>query len=178
MINYPCNAVSPVTGKLCTMSEGHAGPHKVGGPYHTIERFVIKCTEACVVHPNSDGQGKRWNECIWCGARTPYDPQVLPHTQTRRITMPSKPLTIEIPEPNRDGDCSALCPLYHALYGRVCGVEFSLRYGGVAFPYGRPGPGCPQFKVDPSCTFYPKGQCDRPLAKTNACEKCAKEKPT
>ena len=26
--------------------------------------------------------------------------------------------------------------------------------------------------VDPTCTFYPKGQCDRPDTEENACDKC------
>jgi len=29
--------------------------------------------------------------------------------------------------------------------------------------------------VDPSCTFYPKGQCDRPDKEVDACKKCKQE---
>ena len=69
----PCSALSPTTGQLCTMGKGHFGPHKVGGPYHTVETFVTQCTDKpCVYHPNSRevnkaGSRVRWEECIHCG---------------------------------------------------------------------------------------------------------------
>ena len=31
---------------------------------------------------------------------------------------------------------------------------------------------CP---VDPTCTFWPKGQCNRPYKETNACWSCGQE---
>jgi len=68
-----CLIPSPVTGKLCTMAQGHTGPHKVGGPDKTTERFVIKCTGKCIIHENSDGTENYWNECIFCGDKTPHD---------------------------------------------------------------------------------------------------------
>lgn len=33
-------------------------------------------------------------------------------------------------------------------------------------------PICP---VDPTCTFWPKGQCDRPYKERNACWNCGRE---
>lgn len=30
-------------------------------------------------------------------------------------------------------------------------------------------------KPDPTCTFYPKGQCGRPETEPNACSNCKKE---
>ena len=71
-----CHCPSPVTGQLCTMGEGHAGPHKVGGPYHTVEEFVTQCEDTpCVYHENSKRTSvntwERWLECIKCGHRKP-----------------------------------------------------------------------------------------------------------
>ena len=68
-----CGIASPETGQLCTMGKGHVGPHKVGGPYHTVETFVIKCTDKpCEYHHNSALNSKtrerdKWLECIHCG---------------------------------------------------------------------------------------------------------------
>ena len=33
-------------------------------------------------------------------------------------------------------------------------------------------PICP---IDPTCTFWPKGQCERPYEEENACWKCGRE---
>lgn len=51
------------------MAEGHAGPHKVGGPYHTVEEFVTKCPDGhCNYHHNSNRLRRtEWLECIHCG---------------------------------------------------------------------------------------------------------------
>jgi len=66
-----CSVPSPETGQLCTLGKGHFGAHKVGGPYHTVEEFVIKCTDKpCNYHPNSRLIGKRqekYHQCIYCG---------------------------------------------------------------------------------------------------------------
>lgn len=72
-----CRCVSPLTGQLCTMARGHAGPHQVGGPYHTIESFVTQCPEdQCEYHSNQAGMSiVRWQECIQCGHRKPLHVQ-------------------------------------------------------------------------------------------------------
>ncbi len=68
-----CGVLSPTTKQLCTMQKGHAGPHQVGGPYHTVETFVIKCVDKpCEYHENHKPLLKtrgieRWLECIVCG---------------------------------------------------------------------------------------------------------------
>ena len=68
-----CGAVSPITKQLCTMFKGHAGPHKVGGPYHVVEEFVTKClNKPCKYHTNSrinikTKKKEEWSECIFCG---------------------------------------------------------------------------------------------------------------
>ncbi len=69
-----CKCPSPHTGQLCTMGQGHAGPHQVGGPYHTVESFVTQCPEGeCDFHPNRANLSSimRWQECIHCGQRKP-----------------------------------------------------------------------------------------------------------
>ncbi len=69
-----CKCPSPITGQLCTMGKDHAGPHQVGGPYHTIESFVTQCAEGmCDYHTNHTGIPSivRWQECCFCGHRKP-----------------------------------------------------------------------------------------------------------
>ena len=66
-----CSAPSPETGHLCTMAKGHFGAHKVGGPYTTVEEFVIQCTDKpCNYHTNSRLIGRQredYEQCIHCG---------------------------------------------------------------------------------------------------------------
>lgn len=62
-----------------------------------------------------------------------------------------KPLTIQIPEPDQDGDCSSFCPLRHAEYDRLANPQNvtcarDLEIGGSEKPYIKPGPKCPQYK--------------------------------
>lgn len=69
-----CKCPSQLSGQLCTMGEGHAGPHQVGGPYHTVESFVTQCCEGeCDYHPTQGALNviMRWQQCIHCGHRKP-----------------------------------------------------------------------------------------------------------
>lgn len=62
---HQCSAVSPLTGRQCTMSNGHFGPHLVGGPYSVTERFVTLCAGDIQhdYHEHLNGS----TECIYCG---------------------------------------------------------------------------------------------------------------
>lgn len=68
-----CSVPSPKTGQLCTMAKGHFGAHKVGGPYHVVEEFVVKCVDrGCNYHHNSrlnivTKQKEYFEQCIFCG---------------------------------------------------------------------------------------------------------------
>ncbi len=80
-----CGLASPTTGQLCTMSKGHVGPHKAGGPYHSVEDWVTQCPEGkCEYHENSNKLKKeQWLECIRCGHRKP-----LPKAPCHHIWFP------------------------------------------------------------------------------------------
>ncbi len=71
--------------------------------------------------------------------------------------MPDKPLTIQIPEPDRNGDCSSACPLRSAEYEQDGETGFGgtliqtncsgdLERSGSKVPFIRPGPKCPQYQ--------------------------------
>ena len=64
-----CGAVSK-TGNQCTQAQGHFGCHKVGNPYYPQETWITKCEGECVIHPNSNAKGDKWNECINCGYKS------------------------------------------------------------------------------------------------------------
>lgn len=79
-----CRAASPKTGQLCTMGKGHAGPHKAGGPYHSVEDWVTPCAEGCTYHSNRKWNGSGWDlfeECIRCGQRALPEPDFTFHNQ-------------------------------------------------------------------------------------------------
>ncbi len=59
--------------------------------------------------------------------------------------MPTKQLTIDIPEPDSHGRCSNGCPLYDREYGN-CNIGLDTGPGLCS-----PGPGCPQYQGDQSC---------------------------
>lgn len=72
-----CGAVSPASGRFCTMGKGHAGPHVVGSPYRPKERWVTQCPDdRCVYHENRNSEKKtEWLECIRCGHIKPIGSQ-------------------------------------------------------------------------------------------------------
>ena len=59
--------------------------------------------------------------------------------------MPTKQLTIDIPEPNSNGRCSDECPLYDNEYGN-CSLGLDTGHGGYS-----PGLDCPQFRGVKQC---------------------------
>ena len=64
--------------------------------------------------------------------------------------MPSKPLTVMVPEPNQDGCCPWDCPLAYRGVGDYvgCGEGLGERIDFEAdFPL-KPGPGCPQHQQE------------------------------
>ena len=56
--------------------------------------------------------------------------------------MPSKPLTVMVPEPNQDGLCSESCPLLRK--GRYERCRLLMHRGGRYDNRSYPGKGCPQ----------------------------------
>ena len=74
-----CGVASPATKQLCTMGKGHAGCHKVGGPYHVVEEFVTQCPgNTCEYHHNSrpvplTHREEEWMECIRCGDKQVFE---------------------------------------------------------------------------------------------------------
>lgn len=63
-----CPKFNPKTRGRCTMAMGHAGPHKVGGPYKTTEEFIIKCYPACDYSLSNN-----YNVCWKCGHEREVD---------------------------------------------------------------------------------------------------------
>ena len=61
--------------------------------------------------------------------------------------MPTKQLTIDIPEPDKGGRCAYKCPLY---VGRYDACKGDLSAAGPS--NAKPGPECPQYQGDqPPC---------------------------
>ena len=66
--------------------------------------------------------------------------------------MPSKPLTIMIPEPGPQDSCNEECPLFAWNDGYYCGSGLHKNFKSIDFVANiKPGPKCPQYQGDKPC---------------------------